>query len=317
MTKVGVIGVGSMGSNHARVYSNMPDVDLVGIVDQDQSRAAEIADTYDTSVFSRAELLNRAEAVSIVVPTQFHYEVAQSCIDAGVDILVEKPFVADPDRGEQLIEAAEKADVEIRVGHVERFNPAVMALSEILADKTILAYEVRRLGPDPGREIQDSVVTDLMIHDIDIVRNLAGGNPDTFEATGRSDEKHATATLKFHDDTVATLTASRVTQRKIRELGIATDEGYITVDYLDRSIEVYRGSMKQLINTDTEQRYRHESIIERPIVENTEPLKNELEAFVAASTGETSEIPTVSAEDGLAGVKLASAIESKAFDETN
>jgi predicted dehydrogenase len=316
MTKVGVIGVGSMGSNHVRVYSNMPDVDLVGIVDQDQSRAAEVADTYDTSVFSRAELLDRVEAASVVVPTAYHYEVAQNCIDAGVDLLVEKPFVADPDRGKQLIEAADKADVEICVGHVERFNPAVMGLDEILADKNVLAYEVRRLGPDPGRDIQDSVVTDLMIHDLDIIRNLAGGNPTTFEAAGRADEKHATATLSFENDVIATLTASRVTQRKIRELGIATEEGYVNVDYLDRSIEIYSGSMKQLVETETEPRYRHESIIERPIVENTEPLKNELQAFVAASDGETNKMPAVSAEDGLEAVKLALAIEEKAFEET-
>jgi predicted dehydrogenase len=290
----------------------MPDTELVGIVDQDESRAIEIADTYDTSVLTRAELLDRAEAVSIVVPTQFHYEVAQECIDAGVDILVEKPFVADPDHGEQLIEAAERANVKIRVGHVERFNPAVIALDDILADSEVLAYEVRRLGPDPGREIRDSVVTDLMIHDLDIIRSLAG-NPTSFKATGRPDGKHASVTLSFEDDTIATLTASRVTQRKVRELGIATDEGYVSVDYLDRSVEIYRGSMKQLVGTDAEPRYRHESVIERPLIENTEPLKNELTAFVAASADEPNEMPTVSAEDGLEAVRLASAIESEAF----
>ncbi|SDK06964.1 Predicted dehydrogenase [Halovenus aranensis] len=313
MTNVGVIGVGSMGSNHARVYSTLPEVDLVGVADADEERAAEVAERYETTALDRRSLIERADAVSIVVPTRFHYEIARECIEAGVDVLVEKPFVDDPERGEELVELAEREGVVVQVGHIERFNPAVLALEDVLADKEVLAYEVRRLGPDPGRDIQDSIVTDLMIHDIDIVRTLAGEAPASIDGVGRSDGKHATATLTFPDGSMATLTASRVTQRKIRELGIATDEGYVSVDYLDRRIEIYRGSMKQLIDHEGEGRYRHESVIERPFVENTEPLKKELDAFVeGVRDTRQSAIPP---EDGLAAVRLAKEIERNAFPD--
>ena len=183
----------------------------------------------------------------------------------------------------------------------------------MLADKNVLAYEIRRLGPDPGRDIQDSVVADLMIHDLDVVRSLVDEDPVQFTAAGRTDEKHATATLTFSDDIVATLTASRVTQRKIRELGIATDDGYIHVDYLDRRVEIYRGSMRQMIQTDDTPRYHHESVIERPLVENTEPLRNELKSFLAAVNGDQK--PVVTAEDGLAAIRLAKMIEAEAFPD--
>ncbi len=314
MTKVGVIGVGTMGSNHARVYSKMSDADLVGVADADKERAAEIANQYETTVLDQNKLIRRADAVSIVVPTQFHYEIARKCLESNVDILVEKPFVEDLERGEELVELAETEGVLIQVGHVERFNPAVLALEDVLAGKNVLAYEVRRLGPDPGRDIQDSVVTDLMIHDLDIVRTLAGEDPKSISGAGRRDGKHATATLTFSDATVATLTASRVTEKKIRELGIATDEGYVSVDYLDRRIEIYRGSMKQLVDRDGGSRYRHESVIERPFVENSEPLKNELRAFIRAVEGDR--VPEVPAKDGLAAVRLGEAVEDEVFPQS-
>lgn len=314
MTRVGVIGVGSMGRNHARVYRQLQEATLVGVADVDESVAAEVADAYDTTTFDRDTLIDRADAVSVVVPTQYHYEVAKACIEANVHVLIEKPFVNDPARGEELIELANQSDVILQVGHIERFNPAVMALDDILNGKEVLAYEVRRLGPDPGRDIQDTVVTDLMVHDIDIIRTLAGGDPMRLQATGRDDGRHASATLEFNNGTMATLTASRVTQRKIRELSIATEEGYVSVDYLDRCVEIYRDSMKQLIDGDGDQRYRHESVIERPFVENSEPLKNELSSFLYAIRNGDS--PVVTAEDGLATLQLAKEIEDEAFPKS-
>ncbi len=310
-TKVGVIGVGNMGSQHARIYNSLQESTLVGVVDEDRQTAIEVANTYETSVLSQEELIDRVDAVSIVVPTQHHYEIARDCIESDVDILVEKPFVAVPDQGAKLIELAEKREVLIQVGHVERFNPAVMALKDVLAETDVLAYEVRRLGPDTGRKIQDSVVIDLMIHDIDIVRTLVGSDPESVNATGSHGGRHATATLKFGDETMATLTASRITQRKVRQLGIATEDSYVSVDYLDRQIEIYRGSMKQLVDRDGERRYRHESVIELPFIENTEPLKNEITDFL--QTIKEGRTPTVSAQEGLNAVKLAKEIEHRAF----
>lgn len=314
MINVGVIGVGSMGSNHARIYSTLQEANLVGVSDADEGRAAEIAERYETASLDLDALIERVDAVSVVVPTQFHYDITRKCIEAGVDVLVEKPFVADPERGKELIDLAEHEDVLIQVGHIERYNPAILALEDVLAGKEVLAYEVRRLGPDPERDIQDSVVADLMIHDLDIVRTLAGEEPECIDGIGREDGKHATATFTFSDGAVATLTASRVTQQKIRELGIATDEGYVNVDYLDRRVEIYRGSMREMVSRDDETRYRHESVIERPFVENVEPLKRELRSFLAAVSG--NQEPAVPAEDGLAAVRLALAVEDEVFPAT-
>ncbi|TKX82262.1 Gfo/Idh/MocA family protein [Halorubrum sp. SD626R] len=311
MTDVGVIGVGSMGINHSRVYNTLPEANLVGVSDMDEERATEVAERYDTAALGLDALIERVDAVSVAVPTQFHYEIGCKCIKGGVDILVEKPFVDDPERGEELVELADREGVRIQVGHIERFNPAVLALEDVLAGKEVLAYEVRRLGPDPGRDIQDSVVTDLMIHDLDIIRNLVGEDPEHIDGVGRVDGRHATSTLTFSGEAIATLTASRVTEQKIRELGIATDEGYVSVDYLDRRIEIYRGSMRQMVSRDDKTRYRHESVIERPFVENIEPLKRELQSFLDTVSGGGE--PSVTAEDGLAAVRLAQAVEHEVF----
>lgn len=311
MTRVGVIGVGSMGRHHARVYSHLQGADLVGVADVDEEVAGEIAAAYDTAVLNEDALIERAEAISVAVPTEHHFQIAKSAIDAGVHILVEKPFVKDPDRGERLINLAERANVRLQVGHIERFNPAVMALEDVLIDRDIKAYEVRRLGPDPERGIQDTVIQDLMIHDLDIVKWLADESPSEIQAAGRPDGKHASATLKFGNGTMATLTASRVTQRKVRELGIATTDGYVHVDYLDRQIEIFRDSMRHLVDRDGDRRYRHESVIERPFVDNSEPLQNELTAFIESVQNGTA--PVVSGSDGLSALRLAQQVEENAF----
>lgn len=311
MIRVGVIGVGSIGRHHARVYSHLQGADLMGVADVDEEVAAEVAAAYDVSVLGEDALIENVDAISVAVPTEHHFPIAKSAVEAGVHVLVEKPFVKNPALGEELVELAEEVDVCLQVGHIERFNPAVMALEAVLADRDIIAYEVRRLGPDPERGIQDTVVLDLMIHDLDIVRTLAGESPNEIQAAGREDGKHASATLRFGDGSMATLTASRVTQRKVRELGIATTDGYVHVDYLDRQIEIYRDSMRHLVDRDGDRRYRHESVIERPFVDNSEPLKNELSAFLDSVQDGTT--PVVSGSDGLTALRLAQEVEENAF----
>jgi len=311
--RVGVIGVGSMGQHHARVYNELPDADLIGIHDVDTAQAEEIAEQYGTDVWPIDELISKVDAVSIAVPTQYHHDIAKKCLERDVAVLLEKPLVADPERGEKLVELAAERDLPLQVGHIERFNPAVETLAEIVPQLDIVAIEARRLGPDPGREIKDSVVADLMIHDLDVVLSLVDSDIESVQSSGTAEGSYATSTIGFVDGTVASLTASRKTQQKIRELAVTTEDRLIKVDYLDQSVEIHRQSAPEYITDDGDIRYRHESIIERPIVDNVEPLKNELRSFL--ETVRTEDEPVVTGAEGLNVLRWINEIDEQAFGE--
>lgn len=311
--RVGVIGVGSMGASHARVYSELPGVSLVGVADADADRAREIATRHGTRAMDQSELVEAAEAVSIAVPTAHHYPIARECIVAGVHVLVEKPFVAEPSEGRELISLAEEHGVTIQVGHVERFNPAIRAVTEILANHEILAIDAQRLGSPRERRIEDNAVLDLMIHDIDVLLSVVDSEIDTVNALGAEDNRYIDAQLGFENGIVASLTASRVTQRKVRELSITARECWITVDYIDRSVEIHRHSLPEYVEGGSGVHYRHEGVVERPMVDSGEPLKKELAAFVECA--ETGTEPVVTAADGLRALEVARTIDRLATDE--
>ena len=300
--RAGVIGVGSMGRHHARVYAELAGTKLVGVCDHDHERAVEVAQRHGVMALDREELLDRVDVASIVVPTPFHYEVARECIEAGVDVLVEKPFVADPENGRRLVDLARRRGVTIQVGHIERFNPAVQVLSDVLADQELISLDARRLGPPTDRELGESVVMDLMIHDVDVVLSLCSADVTSIHAAATANDQHATATIQFADDTVANLTASRVTQQKVRDLSITARDCRVNVNYIDRSVEIHRNSLPEFVEGDGDVRYRHESVVERPMVENGEPLKRELSAFVRAAT--TGEPPRVTPEEALRALEV-------------
>ena len=317
--RVGVIGVGSMGRNHARVYAELPTVELAGIADADADRAHEVAARHDTRAMDRSDLIASAEAVSIAVPTAHHYPVARECIEAGVHVLVEKPFVAEPAEGRELASLADERGVAIQVGHIERFNPAIQALSEILSGKELIAIDARRLGSPREREIKDGAVMDLMIHDIDVALSLVNEDLDLVNAVGTQGSRYVDAQLRFDGGSVASLTASRVTQRKVRELTITTKDAWIVVDYIDRSIEIHRQSSERYEPSDDARHATfhsrawrrgiesNEGIIEQPMVGGGEPLKEELAAFVDCV--ETGDEPAVTAEDGLRALEVARTID--------
>jgi len=304
---VGVIGVGSMGKHHARVYNSLDGVNLVGVTDVDEERAADVAAHHGTDAWPLHSLIKAVDAVSIAVPTEYHHEIASKCLENDVDVLIEKPLVRDLSEGSELIRQAETTDAVLQVGHIERFNPAVLALENILQAKNIIALNAERLGPPLERDISDSAVLDLMIHDIDIVCSLVGNSPTSIIGAGVRGNRHATATLTFECDIIAELTASRLTQKKIRKLDIVTEDCLVRVDYIDRSIEIHRASTPEFIQEDENIRYRHESIVERPMVDSTEPLQNELSSFVEA-VRERSQ-PAVTGEDGLEAVHIAQQID--------
>lgn len=304
-----------MGRHHARVYAELPDVTLVGVADTDESRAAAVASDNGTEPLRQHDLLSAVDVVSIATPTAYHYPIAQAALDAGVATLVEKPFVGDLDHGRELIDHARDVDVPLGVGHVERFNPAVEAVAEIVADLDVIAVTARRLGPPPDRTVRTSVAEDLMVHDIDVVRSLLDADVTAISAMGARSNRYVDAHLRFDDGVVAGLTASRLTQQKVRELSITATDCRVVVDYIDRSVRIHRRSVPEYVEGRGDVHYRHEGIVERPAVDRGEPLRRELSAFVDAVREGVD--PPVTAEDGLAACSIARRIDRLARDGPN
>ena len=300
-----------MGRHHARVYSELPNVRLVGVHDKDEEVAGEVAREYGTSARSQSELLAAADMVSIAVPTRYHYETVSNCLDSGTHALVEKPFVEDIDEGWELARRARDAGLTLQVGHIERFNPATRVLSEIVPDLDIVAIDIQRLGPPVDREGDDSVVKDLMIHDIDILLSLVDAKPETITAMANG-QQYANVQLGF-GDSVASLTASRMTQEKIRRLAVTAESCRVNVDFIDQTIEIHRRSLPEYVESNGDVRYRHESVVERPMVENGEPLKAELSAFVDAVRNGSD--PLVTAEEAIRALEVVDSIEQAAYGE--
>lgn len=307
---VGVIGVGSMGRHHARVYSEIPNANLVAVSDVDEEQANSVAQKHDSEVLDSGALLETVDAVSVVVPTQYHYDLVTTCLDADVATLVEKPVLENLERSDELLSKVDAAEVPVQVGHIERFNPAVTALGEIIEDLSIVSVRAQRLGPEPDRTIEDSAVLDLMIHDIDIVLSLIGDSPVSVSATGVNENRHAVALLEFEEGQMASLTASRKTQKKVRTLEITAEECFIELDYLDQSIEIHRHSTPEYIEENGDIRFKQSSVIERPTIQNGEPLRKELESFVKAA--QTGSEPKVSVQDGLEALSVALEVEQTA-----
>ena len=305
--RAGVVGVGSMGENHARVYSELREADLVGVTDLDTGLAEDVADTYGTDALPFEDLLSRCNVVSVAVPTAAHHETVRACLEAGVHVLIEKPIAETVEQARDLTACARERGLVLQVGHVERFNPAVSTLESLIADLEVIAVDAERLGPPVDRSGNDGVVFDLMIHDIDVVGSLFEGDPTSIAATGTADGEYATARLEYPGGVVASLTASRVTQKKVRKLTVTARECLVEVDYVEQSVLLYRDSFPEYVTDDGRSRYRHESVIERPRVENGEPLRRELESFLTAvRTGGT---PEVTAEDGLRALETVTEID--------
>lgn len=302
---VGVIGVGSMGAHHARVMSELPRANVVGIADTNRGRAEEVAREHGIQAMEIDVLIGSAEALTIATPTDTHYDLARRCLDADTDVLVEKPFVSDLSDGEDLTRRAERRGLILQVGHIERFNPAVRALPELVDPEDIVAIRADRLGPPVNRARTDDVILDLMIHDIDVMIHLMGNGPTSVSGASR-EASYASVLMEFDTDVIATLTASRLTQRKVRRLEVTTPERYILLDYINQSIRIHRRSRPSYLQDNAEMRYRHESIIEQPLIESAEPLKVELSAFIDAVANRSE--PVVSGEDGLRALTVAESV---------
>lgn len=302
--RVGVIGTGSMGANHLRIYKKLSHLcDVAGIYDADPDKCQWIQETYGAACCASCDrLLSEVDAASIVAPTAHHYEIAKNALQKGVHILLEKPITQEVEQGEELVRIAEESGRILQVGHIERFNPAVELLPGILRGKKVIALEFRRMSPYDPRVADIDVVQDLMIHDIDVMRYILPGEIESIQAVGASPRSgsccdYAVAILRLQGGVVANFTASRVTEQKIRKACITTDEAYIELDYNERKIIVVR-STRGNYDAGSTPAYRQESVIEKVFVPNHEPLVKEIESFLESVAGGMR--PAV---DGSAGVQ--------------
>jgi predicted dehydrogenase len=277
LKRVGVVGVGHLGQHHARVYTELLGANLVGVVDLNESRAAAIGESLGVPWFtSFDEFIDRAapEAVSVVVPTCMHYEVAKKALMNGIHVLIEKPVTTTVEEAEELLRFAAESDLVLQVGHIERFNSAVQYISKIIHEPLFL--QSRRLGPYTPRISDVGVVLDLMIHDIDIILSLVRSEIVGLSATGRcirSDhEDIASAQLTFANGSMAQILVSRVSERRLRQLEIMEPERYVTIDYETQDVSINR-CVRQGSNSLVE-------VIEHPVFPKSEPLKLELQHFV-------------------------------------
>lgn len=304
--RVGVVGVGYLGRFHARIYADMPDVELVGVVDVDDAVAKEIASQYHCEAYTdHAALLGKVDAVSIVVPTSLHRQVAMPFIESGVHMLLEKPVASTVQDAQAIVEAAEKAGVVLQIGHLERFNAGIMALAERAQNPRFI--EAHRLGPFVERATDVDVVTDLMIHDIDIVLSLVRSNIKSIAAMGlpvlTEHVDIANARLEFENGAVANVTASRVSNKKFRRIRVFAHDAYLALNFVDQQIELVRtgdhpagGRFPEIVN-------------EQVAIEPRQPLDAELEAFI--DTVRTHGTPLVSGRDGLEALKVALQVKEK------
>ena len=297
--RAAVIGVGHLGSIHAKVYSKLNNVELVGVCDCNLARALEVGKKYRTRSYADYEdLFDKIDAASIVVPTSLHYNIAKEFLSRGIHVLIEKPITKTLSEAEELIDIAAKKNAIIQVGHVERFNAAVLALEKYLKKPKFI--ECQRLGPFHKRVEDVGVVLDLMIHDIDIVLGLIKQEVVTIEAVGLSTmsahEDVANVRLIFEDGTIADITASRVTKDVVRKIRIFQEDSYISLDYMNQEVTIFKKTGNKILK-------------EKAKVKKVEPLKKELESFIESVRH--NQKPIVSGVEGMRALKVALEIIEK------
>ncbi len=317
LIRTAVIGVGRLGEAHARVLADLPDVHLAGVYDIRNERAEEVARRYDTKAYhSLAEVVEDATAVTVVVPTTAHYEVGSFTLSQGLHTFVEKPITATVEEADRLIDLSESRERVLQVGHIERFNGAFRALEGLTVSPGFI--ESHRLASFDPRGTDVSVVHDLMIHDIDLIRCLVGSELERVDATGVaviSDQVDiANARMLFADGCVANVTASRISLKKMRKMRVFQRDHYISMDFLTGDSEIYRlidetgpsgvRGLKIPINTG-DGRTRH-ILRQKTSPDKTEPLKAELATFARAVRGEAP--PPVTGRDGREALRISLAV---------
>ncbi len=311
MLRVAVIGAGMMGRNHVRILAGLPDVDLVGVVDPgiDSSHAHVAA--HGAPVFASVDDLPQADAAVIATPTEHHYATASELLGHGVHLLIEKPIALNTTEAADLVRLAREAGVTLAVGHIERFNAAFGVMKAVCRDPRMISFE--RLSPFTPR-IADSVVTDLMIHDLDLAMWILGEYPTCVHAVGTPVFSEAadvaSAVLQFPGGCIVTLQASRVTQDKVRRVSISEADRFIVADSVRQDVMIKRETTVDFSDDEGPQVYRQANTVEIPYLDRSvEPLARELADFLAA-VREGRE-PMVTGEEGLRAVRLAREVDDQ------
>lgn len=296
--RAAVIGIGSMGWNHARILSSMPDVALIGVVDFDKERLSKASESFGCKGYSSVDavLAERPDFVVVATPNEHHAPVGVQCLKAGAHVLIEKPIAGTVDDALALIAAAKSEKRLLMVGQVERFNPAVQAAKRACAGQRIHSIQITRVGPFPPRMSQIGVVIDLGVHDIDIVRTIAESEIVDVQAQIVSTRgvREDTALLQFRtaNDVIAQVNTNWITPFKTRRLEIATESKYIVADLITRQVN-------EFFDYDETGSFRT-----RPVfVALVEPLREELISFVTAIR--TGAQPAITGEDGLRNLEVA------------
>lgn len=291
--RLGIAGLGHIGKNHARILAALPECELAAVFDTNAELAREIAATYGTrAAASLEEFADAVNAATIATPTPTHFPIAEQLLKAGKHLLVEKPITGTTHDARKLVELAGAAGRILQVGHVERFNPVMSKLEELLTQPRFI--EAHRLSPYPNRSIEIGVVLDLMIHDLEIILHLVRSPVKSIDAVGvpvlSRGEDIATVRLHFDNGCVANVTASRISPEKLRKIRIFQREGYVSLDYQNQTGEIVRLAKGAMVR-------------EEVAIEKDEPLKLELAAFVeCARQGKQ---PKVSGYEGAAALELA------------
>jgi len=316
-TKIGILGVGHLGRFHTQNYKSIAAADVVGVYDLDPNRCRQVAEEFNVTAFEQPDhLLDRIEAASIVVPTSNHFEIASTCLKKGIHCLVEKPITSTLEQADQLISLANMKGLILQVGHIERFNPALLALENF--ELNPMFVESHRLASFNPRGTDVAVVLDLMIHDIDIILHLVKSPVSNIDASGvaviTNEVDIANARISFENGCVANITASRISQKAMRKMRLFQRNMYIGIDFLQKFSEVY-----QLVDSTNYHRQPNQIpieigqldqsnqpqkiVYERHQVEEANALKLELQSFIEAV--QNKKRPAVSGEDGREALRVA------------
>lgn len=270
---VGVIGTGTMGRNHVRVYSELKGVGNVFVFDSSAENASKVKDIA-TVCSSMDELLGKADAVSICVPTKFHFDVTQKVVNEGINCLIEKPITLKVEEGEKLLKLLENRDITVGVGHIERFNPIVDEIKKITRKPDYVS--IKRHNPTSNRITDASVIEDLMIHDIDIAFNALFPEERDYRIHSAGNRNVCESLVVFPSSVVA-ISASRLASKKFRTMYLEAEDFTIEGDFMTQEVYIYRKPGKYRMEND---RYMQENIIEKVLVSKVEPLKVELKTFL-------------------------------------
>lgn len=298
--KVGIIGVGYLGTQHARILSYLEEADLIGVADIDFNKSLRIGNRHGVKYYENFEdMLDEIDAGIVATPTSEHFSITEKLLKEGKSVLVEKPITETVEQAEKLILLAKKNKLILQVGHLERFNPAVEAIEDLLSEPKFI--EVQRLGSFSARSLDIDVVLDLMVHDLDIIMALIKNEVKLIRSSGihvLSDKIDiANARLEFESGCVATFIASRVHQGKVRKLRIFEPTSYYSIDYIDQEVKVFPLNGRQ---TD----------IKTLKIKKEEPLKKELQNFLRCV--KDGKIRKVTGEEGLRALRMAHRVLSEA-----